>query len=186
MIAAQSLAGVQRADSTSGTDALHPAIRRLHFGTESFSGMGTFAMRRGRRALSRIVAAVLRFPREGRHVPLELHIQCNGRRQVWQRSFDGRRVDATFSIDRHRAVERFGPLELLYAVRVQRGSLRLVCFGAAVRAGAVALRLPRWLAPRVRSRTWFDRSDGCVRVSVVVMAPVAGLLLAYRGWVMEV
>jgi hypothetical protein len=166
-------------------DALAPAVLSLHFGNGDTHARGIFAVRHGSNPVARALARLFRFPAESRATPVDLVIQRQGADEVWIRSFAGHPLR---SLQRRVRVgvlgERFGPCEFRFLVSASDGVLRLTTAGFAIRFGLVAIPLARRVAPcasgRVRS------GDDGLCVSVILSAPVIGLLLAYEGHIREV
>ncbi len=162
-----------------GWEGLDEPVRRFHARPRS---SGTFAVRRGRGRLARLLARLLGLPREGEAVPLRLTVTPHGGGERWHRDFGG---DDFVTEQREHAgallAERAGPFELLFRLTVEGGALAYAPAGAGLRAGGLRVKWPRALAPRVEAR---ERADGRgVRVRVRVTAPLAGLLIEYEGHV---
>ena len=77
-------------------------------------------------------------------------------------------------------VERFGFLELRFAVVPQHGGLRYRQLAASIGLGPLRVPLPRALAPMVEACE-DPAGDDRVAVDVRVTLPGAGVLLTYRG-----
>lgn len=140
------------------------------------TGMGAFAVERGRTRRARLLAVLLRLPRAGAAVPVTLTVTRDGSYDTWSRDFGGRRLVTTQRLTRDGLlVEAVGPLRLAYAGSVTDDALTLT----AVRTTLLGLPLPRWCAPRVTARVTGD--DHALDVAVAISAPAAGLLLRYAG-----
>ena len=168
-------------------ELVHSAVARLHFGDEPLCATGRFDIRRGSGVAVRLASTVLRLPPSARRVRLKLHIERDGKREVWHRSFGGRSLDASFDHDESgQMIEGFGPLRLHYRMRAQQGALVLELASVHLRLGPMAVRLPRWASPVVRARAWVRDDDRLVHACIIVVAPWGDLLLAYRGCLDEV
>jgi Domain of unknown function (DUF4166) len=186
MIAAATREHAKQSTATDLRDRIHADVARLHFGDESLSAKGIFNMRRGQGIAVRLGAGILRLPPPARGVPLALRIERYGRREVWHRSFGGRRLDASFEHMSDQLTEGFGPLRLRYRMSARSGALVLDLVSANIQIGPVSVRLPGWSAPKVRARAWVRDGDGLLQACIIVLAPWGDLLLAYRGHLAEV
>lgn len=182
MVAASRERGIQD-EGADLRDRIHPDVARLHFGDTSLSATGLFDVRRGSGIGVRLVGTMLRLPSPARSTRLTLHIERDGRREVWHRSFGGRSLDASFEHDPSgEIIEGFGPLRLRYRMHARSGALVLNLASAHIRLGRISVRLPQWAAPRVRARAWVRDNDGRVHAYIAVLAPWGDVLLAYRGY----
>ena len=125
------------------------------------------------------------FAETGSGVPARLEITRGaGGCHVWRRTFRfgvERRFDAELVRDGPRLVERTGPFELEWAVRLlEPGLLEVTTCGASLRVRGRRLRVPRALVPRV---TAVERSRGRdrIHVAVTVRHPVLGAVFGYSG-----
>lgn len=155
-------------------------LATMHNPRSPLRGTGVFAVRWGRTIRARLLAALLRLPRAGRRVQASLAIVPSRPETEWRRTFGNSTLRTTQSACEIGMRERFGPLELTFELHGAPGRLRFVQSAAAVRLGCLRLRLPRWLALRVRGRAR-NRPDGRVRAEVQVSAPLFGLVLTYEG-----
>lgn len=163
-----------------GWGGLDEPVRRLHLCAR---GEGTFAVRRGRGRVARVVARLLGLPRSGGAVPLLLSVEPHGGGERWRRNFAGREF-VTEQREHTGALmaERAGPFELLCRLEVEGGALAYYQEAAILRVRSLGVRLPRLLAPRVEARERADVGGG-VRVCVRVTAPLFGPLISYEGLV---
>jgi hypothetical protein len=79
--------------------------------------------------------------------------------------------------------ERFGLVDFQFRLEVVNHALCFHQAGAAFSVGPLHLPLPHWLAPQVTAREWVLPGQRRVQVAVSVRIPLAGLLLAYEGWI---
>jgi Domain of unknown function (DUF4166) len=156
----------------------------FHLGAETVRASGMFAVRWGRPSLARILARLLRFPREGPAVPVRVEIERMGDREVWRRWFAGR-LYVTRQTRRGRIrIERIAALEIRYRLRASAHEVHYVQEAVSIRAGRLAVPLPRCLPPMVSA--WAAGPDGDrFFVAVTVRAPLVGPLLSYAGYVIE-
>jgi hypothetical protein len=156
----------------------------FHLGAETVRGSGTFAVRWGQRSLARILARVLRLPREGPAVPVRVEIDRMGDQEVWRRWFAGRPYVTRQSRRGRIRIERIGALEIRYRLRAARHEVGYTQQGACLRVGRLAVSLPRCLSPTVSAWAAGPDGDGFF-VAVSVCAPLVGPLLSYAGYVIE-
>lgn len=155
-------------------------VRALHDNVGDLTTAGRAEVERGTGVLARLVAAVFRFPKDGRGIPVTVAFEARRGREAWRRSFAGR----SFASEQWEGegrferllCERFGPFvfglglvaaehRLAYVVR------RWTCLG---------LPLPLFLAP---GGTTFEHAQGDrFRFHVEIAHPLTGLIVRYRGW----
>ncbi len=170
-----------------GWERLDEAVRRFHPTGASLRAAGTFAVRRGRGRLSGLLARLMSLPESGEAVPLLLRVTPRAGGERWRRSFAGRDfVTEQDAGARSLLVERAGPVEMLFRLKVEGGALVYGHAGTALRAGPLRVPLPRRLAPRVEASERAGAGGRGVRVSVCVTAPLVGPLIRYEGSVKTV
>lgn len=156
----------------------------FHLGAETVRGSGTFAVRWGQRSLARMLAHVLRLPREGPAVPVRVEIERMGDREVWRRWFAGRPYVTRQSRRGRIGIERIGALEIRYRLRASSHEVRYVQEAVSIRVSRLAVPLPRCLSPVVTAWAAGPAGDRFF-VAVSVCAPLVGPLLSYAGYVIE-
>lgn len=149
---------------------------------EVMRGSGSFNVRHGANAASRLLARLLRLPAAGVGVPTRLVVTSTRKGERWHRTFAGR----DFITDQRRTAdglmaERAGAFEMLFRLDERDGVLRYRQVGFAFCLGRLRIRLPRWLSPTVVAREHKSADGSRLRASVRVIAPFVGLLIAYRG-----
>jgi len=171
----------------SAWEDLDERLRRFHSGEGGGEGAGLFTIRRGRALLARVIAGLLRFPREGQAVPTCLVVRAESdpgvAREVWERSFGGRKLVSRQYAGRDGLLaERFGCLEFRLRLRAADGALHFQPAGSALALGPLRVRLPGWASPAVEARVSAAEGGGeRLAVQVKVTAPLAGTLLQYQG-----
>lgn len=159
-------------------EALPPAVQRLHSvrDTESFAGRARVV--RGQSPIARLAAWLFGFPKAGDDVPLRLTITCLPHGEVWDRSFDGRRLRSRLlpSPRRYCYRERFGAFTFEQALPVKDGVMRL-----RVRRGwLLGVPLPSLLLPR--SCASECAVGGRFQFDIGLHLPVTGaLIVRYQG-----
>jgi hypothetical protein len=160
-----------------GWGELDEPVRRLHLRAR---GAGVFAVRRGEGRLARLVARLLGLPRSGEAVPLLLCVEPHAGGERWRRNFAGSEfVTEQSGHEGALLLERTGPFELRFRLKVEGGALSYRQEDAALRVKSLRVKLPRLLAPRVEARERAD--EGGVRVTVRVTSPLTGPLIRYEG-----
>ncbi len=156
-------------------------LRAMHAGGEERVVHGQAKVERGGGLLAWTVAAVMGLPKAGDAVPVEVRFTRRGQGEVWRRTFAGRSFSSTQELGRGRSerllVERFGPVAVGMAVVVEQERLRL----SIRRATLFGVPLPPWLRPSCGD-TFEHASDGRFNFHVELHAPLAGLVVRYRGW----
>jgi hypothetical protein len=159
-------------------ERLAPAVRHAH--EHGVEHVGRFRIEHGGNALSRLLARLVRLPPPAQDVETRLVIVAGNGAETWQRSFGGRRFRTSQRCEADSIVERWGCVEICLHPRVEVAALRYEQVRACLRAGALRIRLPRCLAPRVEAHESPATNDS-VRVHVAVTLPLVGLLIAYDG-----
>ncbi len=138
---------------------------------------GEAQIERGSGLLSRILAAVFRFPQAGRAIPVEVTMETTEHGETWTRDFAGQRFRSYLSssgLGKFR--ERFGPFSFEMDLPVTDGVLSMP-----VRRGwCLGVPMPHWFLPGSETREY--ALDGRFCFDVRLSAPIAGLLVYYRGW----
>jgi Domain of unknown function (DUF4166) len=155
-------------------------IRRLHSADPQVFAHGRLRVARAAAVRARLIAWALRLPPANDAASATLAIVANADGERWLRRFERRRLDTRQFVDGAVLVERFGLLELRFAVEPCAGGLAFRQLGASLRAGSFRLPLPRACAPVVDARER-PAGDECVAVDVRVTMPWAGMVLSYRG-----
>jgi hypothetical protein len=159
---------------------LPPAIQSMHDVSEDTAADGMASIERGTGLLARLVATLFRFPERGESVPVRVDFLVRDGREVWQRSFAGRRFTSTQEQGRGRfdglIVERFGPFAFGLALVAEDGRLTLVLR----RWTAFGLPLPVSLSPG--GHAYESEQDGRFHFHVEIGQRWTGLIVRYRGW----
>ncbi|MFG1346590.1 DUF4166 domain-containing protein [Xanthobacter autotrophicus DSM 431] len=157
----------------------HP-VKDLHTVVDLRRWRGMAEVSNGPGRLARLVRMLMRFPKAGRAVPVEVTMERLGEGEVWTRSFAGRRFRSHLSCRPEGAGgvrERFGPFSFDIGLSVRDGRLLYP-----VAAGRLfGLPLPRALLP---VSTSFEEADDAGRATfdVAIALPLAGAIVRYRGW----
>jgi hypothetical protein len=156
-------------------------IQFLHAARSMTRASGRFRVGRGGNLLARLMASVMRLPRESAAIDLTLRIVPHGRGERWEREFGRQLLVTTQELSSTgRLLEQFGPMEIAFALRAVDGSLVLRQEQSALIVGPWRLPLPRWAAPRISARE--DALGAAqIKVAVNVAAPGVGTLVNYDG-----
>ncbi len=146
---------------------------------------GEASVTRGDTALARWVGAAFGFPPAAASVPVEVTKQKTAQGETWTRRFGdhafrsrlSRRPDDARGVIR----ERFGPFSFTIRLEVKEG--RVVWPVVAWRC--LGIPMPAFLAPRSESIEYVDE-QGRFCFDVALSAPLAGLIVRYRGWLSPV
>lgn len=160
-------------------ERLPQAIREIHDGRAKVA-QGRASVRRGTGLLSRIVAALFRFPRAGDELPVIVQFKADASTETWVRSFGGRGFSSNLQegtgASERLLCERLGPFSFAQALVSEGEALRLVMR----RWTFFGLPLPLWLGPRSNSREMAH--DGRYCFSIELSHPLTGLIVKYEGW----
>ncbi|HMB46750.1 MAG TPA: DUF4166 domain-containing protein, partial [Afifellaceae bacterium] len=161
-------------------DALDPPLRDAHdfTGRQDFTGRANVS--RGSRLLSRLIARIIGFPSAGRDIALKVCLSSDGQRELWQRNFDGQRFESEQFAGHGRneglLMERFGLMTFGLGLIAEDDRLRLVGRNGSI----LGLPLPSFLLPDIEAHE--DAPDGRFNFHVRISVPLAGLIVAYEGW----
>ncbi|MGN7840160.1 DUF4166 domain-containing protein [Stenotrophomonas sp. 22385] len=163
----------------SAFDALPAQVQALHDTSGPHRWSGRAQVRRGTGLLSRLVAAVIGFPKAHTDVPVTVTFTPDRGIERWTRDFGGRRFTSwqRRGAGRNDAllVERFGLIEVALALVVADDRLMLV----PRRWSCLGVPLPNALLPR--GTTFETEVDGRFVFNVEIAALGVGLIVAYRG-----
>lgn len=143
---------------------------------------GRLTVRRGRSLAARLVGALCRFPAAGADTPLALRVSADRGRLTWERRFGSRCLSTAQTVEGALLQEQLGPFVCAFELLSRNGGIEFLQRSASLALGPWRARLPSWLAPRVRGRA--QASGAGVEIDVEISAPLVGLVLAYRGFVM--
>ncbi len=159
---------------------LPPAIRAMHTDPHGRTVRGRARVDRGRNPISRLIGALVGFPKAGDDVPVEVSFTREHGGELWQRRFDGKPFSSfqkrgTGAFE-HLISERFGPLEFGLALVLENERMWLKTIGWR----AFGIPMPRFMAP---SGDAFEHvEDGRFHFHVEIRHWMTGLIVRYRGW----
>lgn len=164
-------------------DMMPTALRALH----GHAGVPVWSGRSEVKAagwfLPRLLAKLFGFPASGSEIPVTVTVdrevnEDGSGREIWVRNFSGQHFS---SVLRHHEDgtfwETFGPISFRLGLAADRESLVMPVTGWKLGA----LPLPRFLAPRSRTREYEDE-QGRFCFDVELTLPGLGLFAHYKGW----
>jgi len=166
-------------------DMMPAALRALHghAGVPVWSGHSE--VKAAGWFLPRLLAKLFGFPASGSHIPVIVTVdrefsEDGFSKETWVRNFSGRRFSSVLRHDEDGTFrETFGPISFRLGLAADRESLVMPVTGWKLGA----LPLPRFLAPRSRTREYEDE-QGRFCFDVELTLPVLGLFAHYKGWLM--
>lgn len=161
-----------------GFDKLPEVTRRLHRGRPAIVASGEALVAPADGALGRFVARRFGLPQIDGRVPLKVVIESRDGREHWTRFFDDVPTRSVMSAAPGGLIEeRFGPLAVRMRLTARGDGLDM----APVSATWHGIPLPRSLLPRIKAEERVDEG-GRHRFDVEIAVPLAGRLVAYRGY----
>lgn len=156
---------------------LAPPIQELHGqlgvarfrGRANVTGASTF--------LGHVAARIVGFPASVNDIEVNIEIDADETREIWQRDFGGHTFCSTLTQRGSHVAERFGPLSFTLGLKRDGESLLYPVLSARF----LGLPLPRFLTPRSESSESVD-DQGRFTFDVKISLPIAGLVAHYRGW----
>jgi hypothetical protein len=162
--------------------ALPPPLQDLHRVIDQRRWAGQAMIDRGDTVLSRLAGWLMRFPPAGRDVPATVTMERQGKTELWTRAFGHLQFRSRLSRPRRGPglVERFGPLSFRIALKVEDGRLHY----PVAQGWCLGIPLPRWALPVSRTVEAVD-AEGRATFDVELSHPLTGLIVRYRGWLVE-
>ena len=163
---------------------LDETVRHFHVQGRPVRATGSFRIRHGNGRLAGWLLRLCGMPPAGAAVPTQLVVTPHGHGEQWVRTF-GDQPLATTQCGRGRdlLVEHLGMLEFRFRLEVTDGVLIYRQTGVALCLGPLSVPLPRCVAPHVVAREEPGGGANQTHVSVQVLMPWVGLLIAYEGTV---
>lgn len=160
-------------------DRLPPILRDMHDGRLQKHYAGMCQVARGHGWLVRAIARFARLPPPHEQTPITIAIERRDAGETWTRHFDGHEMRSVLYSRHSMLEERLGAVALSFELIPETNrivwNLR--------RARFLYLPLPiSWLVPCVASET---ASDGRYCFEVAVGIRGVGLIVHYKGWLVE-
>ena len=163
--------------------SLPAELRYVHNGNLKLVMEGEADIDAGTAIGSWLIRRLFRLPETGADLPVRVEITPSGRGEIWRRQFGSHkfhtRLSAPRTPRRSRVSERFGPLTCALDLSYAEGKLHYAIAGA----NFLGIPLPRRYWPRV-SASEFARGER-FHFDVRIDLPIFGMLLHYRGWLMQ-
>jgi hypothetical protein len=150
-------------------------LQEFHARPQGGSAVGRIEVRHGEGVVRKMLARLLRLPREGKDIPLRLQVVVRDNQEEWVRYFGEQRL-ATLQWDQQGyLVEKGGPLKLLFQLTADPAGMTFNI--QKNRVGIISV--PTWLMMRVHARA--TATDCGWKLSVAVALPLFGVITAYSG-----
>lgn len=159
-------------------DALPGPIRQMHEVTEASVAEGLSEITRGPTLLARLIGWIARLPAAGSEVPVAVGFTPRNGAELWRRTFGSSGFQTSLEACKRRdghLIERLWPMAFLLEVPADDRGLTMVMRGMWI----LGLPMPSLLWPRVVASERVV--DGLFAFDVSISAPVAGLVIRYRG-----
>jgi hypothetical protein len=157
---------------------LPDSLRTLHSTRGVASYQGRVDVERGSSLLARLCGGMVKLPPAMCDAPLTLVLQADARAEIWQREFNGHRLNSRMRCRKRMLCERIGPLAFRY---VLHSSAAGVIYWNVARVRLLGVvPLPVRLFAGLQCHEY--EQDGIYRFVVDVRMPMAGLLIRYQGW----
>jgi hypothetical protein len=161
-------------------DTLPSPLRALHLLEAEERWTGRADVVRGKNPLARLIAWTIGFPAAGAAVPVSVTLSPENGGERWTRTFGTRRFESVQTAGKggnsHLLLERFGAISVALALVSDAGRLYLV----PRRWFLWGVPMPKSLLPSGDS--FESAKDGRFHFDVTIAVPLAGLVVAYRGW----
>lgn len=159
--------------------SLPSSIRTIHSVSARLEVAGRARVDRGTGFLTRIIAAVFRFPPAADDIAIQVVFERTATNETWTRTFGNngfRSIQSEGKGSQQGLLrERFGLFTVNMRLVPEPDRLRLVICGW----NLLGIPLPRSLAPR--GDTYEFEKDGIFNFHVEVRVPLAGLVVRYIG-----
>jgi len=163
---------------------LPKAIQEMHDAEGSLRMSGLATIQRGKGFFASLIAAVFRFPTEGKNVAIDVVIEKSPQRETWNRKFAGRSFSSIISRGHGKTdgliSERFGPFEFAVALVVDDELLRFIVRGWKF----CGIPLPSAWAPGGNSYEFSH--NGQFGFNVEIAHPLFGLIVKYTGTLKQI
>jgi len=125
------------------------------------------------------MATVASLPPTGNDVPVSVTIAADAEAEIWSRDFNGHPMRSKLWNARGRLCERLGPLTMSFDLQPHEDSIEWQLCGIRY----LGIPLPLCLFEGTWAREYIE--DGRYRFDVGAALPFIGLLIRYRGWLVE-
>lgn len=154
---------------------LPPVLREFHARQGTLRAKGEVAVLHGMGRLRGWAARLMKLPRAGERIALQLEITAAADRETWRRSFDGDLLETQQWKEQQHLVEHAGPISFLFQLKAADDSLTFEPLGCRV----VGIRLPKFLSPHVFAQAAAKDRSWSIHVSIGL--PILGVIATYQG-----
>jgi len=169
---------------SSAFDTLPPQVRKLHASRTERLWIGRAQVQRGKGTLARGICALIGFPNSDDDVAVSVRFTPEEETERWTRDFNGKTFTSIQSCgrgkDQHLLVERFGVISVSLALVADKNRLFLIPRSWSL----FGLPMPKMLLPGGNS--FETEEDGQFSFNVEIRAPVAGLIVSYKGQLAQI
>lgn len=159
---------------------LPAALRTFHDVDAPSVWAGRATVESGKSPIAQLIRRVFGFAHEGVDVPVVVSVERSEVAETWTRNFAGRRFTSRLThVSGNTVREQFGPFSILMGIKAANGRIVMPVVGWRF----LGLPLPRALAPRSETSESQD-GEGRFCFDVRISAPLTGLIVHYRGWLM--
>lgn len=160
-------------------DALPARVRDLHEGSGPRRWIGSATVLRGKGLAARLMCALVGFPDAAEGVPATVTFAPAPEGERWTRTIGRKTFESTQSAgtgkDRYLLIERFGVA--VFSIALVRDGERLLFKPR--RWSILKVPMPGYLLPT--GACFETEADGKFAFDITIQAPLAGLIVAYRG-----
>ncbi|MEM7445024.1 MAG: DUF4166 domain-containing protein [Pseudomonadota bacterium] len=161
-------------------DRLPTSIATTHDVSDQKTVTGRARVERGTGWLVALLARFVRLPSASDDVELTVTFRREGDAEIWERRYGPELMRSTMSAGRgtwrHLLIERFGIIAFGFALTSDQTGLKLHL----KRWSLAGIRLPLWLAPKIKAAE--TEIDGLFQFDVSVSGRLIGQIARYRGW----
>ncbi len=168
----------------SAFDTLPPQVRKLHASQTERHWIGRAQVQRGKGILARGICVLIGFPNSDDDVAVSVRFTPEEDTERWTRDFNGKTFTSIQSCgrgkDQHLLVERFGVISVSLALVADKNRLFLIPRSWSL----FGLPMPKMLLPGGNS---FETEENWqFSFNVEIRAPVAGLIVSYKGQLAQI
>ncbi len=160
-------------------DTLPKQVQHLHNSVATRKWVGQAKVRRGRGLLSKLIGAIIGFPKTADMVPVSVVLSPENGGERWTRNFGGKEFSSLQKLgtgkNNYLITERFGMVVVALDLVIKKDRLYLV----PRRWSLLGIPLPTALLPGGQS--FETQRSGRFNFDVEITVPLIGLIAAYQG-----
>lgn len=157
-------------------ELLAPELQIFHGMAGRYQLSGVCSVSGAHTMAGRLIGWIVGLPKTTVEVPLCFDLQADTRSETWHRHFPARPMISRMRVINGMLVERLGPVTLHFHLQAEGHALRMVL--RKIKIGI--LSCPHFLMPSVRAEE--HATSGKLHFNVAASLPLAGLLVAYHGY----